>query len=424
MTPAQIASLVGLAAIFAIALARRVNIGLVAFGATLILVWAAHVDASAVVAKFPAELVLLIVGVTLLFGHAIASGAVDTLLWAGIRVAGGRRMLMPWIVCVLGIGLATVGAFPSALLAVLIPIVARLAAEARISYMMMALMTALVTNAAGFSPLGTSGALVKTLAHDAHRHYSPWLLYALVLGAHVVLALIVYAIFSWRDRHAERPAAGVERAEPAGSIGSRGTGSIWYQAACAVAIVLLVVGTTVWKLDVGLAALTLSVILQLLFRTGEEALLRRVPWSVVLLVSGLLVYLAALTAVGTLKVIENGLGGLSNDVIALIAVVYVTALVSNVESSTLVVLGVVTPIGLALTATGTSSTAVLAVLFAISMSAASVVVSPVHVGGALTLANGDVQVRPAMFRHLLYAALAITAIIPIATGLFPLAVGV
>ncbi|WP_338836713.1 SLC13 family permease [Gordonia polyisoprenivorans] len=91
MTPTQVASLVVLAGILVISILRKVNIGIVALAATLLMTTATHTDATKTLSKFPASLVILIIGVTLLFAHAERSGAINWLVEHALRWIGNRH---------------------------------------------------------------------------------------------------------------------------------------------------------------------------------------------------------------------------------------------------------------------------------------------------------------------------------------------
>lgn len=416
MTFDQTFSLVLLAVVFAVSIWRKANIGLVAYAATLLLALVTGADPVTALDGFPAGLVVLIIGVTLLFAHAEHSGAVDWAIGLSLRGVGERRWLVPWLGFTLGVVLASVGGFPTAVMAVVIPVVARLAATFGMPYAMMAVACALGTNAAGFSPLSTSGALLRTLTAKEGLTYSPWALFALVLGLQTLLALLVFG-FSGGVRAARGGAA----TTPVGPSPVAVAPMTAYRAASLGALAVFVIVAVGFDVDVGLTATALALVLQLAFRPEETTMLRRVPWSVVLVISGLLVYLAALERLGTLTAIEHALGAVAVPALAVLALAYITALVSNMESSTLVVLGVTVPVGLGLA--HLSGPVLLGVLVTISMSAAVVVVSPVHMGGALTLANAPHEDQRAIFTRLLVLSGVFTALVPGLTALFPILSG-
>ena len=116
---------------------------------------------------------------------------------------------------------------------------------------------------------------------------------------------------------------------------------MWCSGVALVAFVVLVVFP---KTDVGITAVAMAVILQILFRPNEKALLARIPWNSILLLCGLLTYLGLLEQIGTIASIQKGLNHLGTGPLLILVVAYMTALLCNIESSTLGVLGLIAPL--------------------------------------------------------------------------------
>lgn len=444
MTPTQIASLVVLAAILAVSILRKVNIGIVALVATLVLATVTHTSVKETLKAFPASLVILIIGVTLLFAHAERSGAVNWMVDRALRAIGPRHWLIPWLGFALGAALSTIGAFPTAPISLLLPMLGRIARTYRLNYLMMAVICVLGSNAAGLSPLSPAGALLETLARNAQVTYDPWELYAIVMALHVVVAAGIFLVQGGvRSSRAVAAlsaeptpvavAAGGETATGGASVGhdpavgnddqvpTETRFTVRYRTASLVSLLLFVVVTVVFKLDVGLTAIALAFLLQIAFRPPEGELIKRVPWNVVLLLGGLVIYLDLLDTIGTLESIEHALGGIGSPVLLILVVSYITGLISNMESSTLAVLGVTIPV--ALSVAGGSPDGVVAVMVAVVMSAAVVVMSPLHIAGALIIGNTPHDDQQSVFRRLLIWSAVLTAVVPGAVSLYPILFG-
>ena len=187
------------------------------------------------------------------------------------------------------------------------------------------------------------------------------------------------------------------------------------------ALVAFVVITVVFRLDVGLTAISLAFLLQLAFRPPEAELLKNVPWNVVLLLAGLVIYLGMLDTLGTLESIEKALGGIATPVLLIVVVAYLTAVISNMEFSTLGVLGVMMPV--ALSVTMHSSMSATAVMVAVTMAGAVVVMSPMHIAGALIIGNTPYPDQTSLFRRLLVWAAVLTLIVPPLACLYPILMG-
>ncbi|MFT4261880.1 MAG: SLC13 family permease [Nocardioides sp.] len=449
MTFVQILSLALLLAALVLSISRRINIGLLTLTAALVLMKASGTDVKTVFAAFPAQLVVLIIGVTLLFAHAERSGAVQWLVEQAVRVTRGNRAVIPWAGFAIGAGMSTIGAFPTAPISLLLPMLALLAKRHRLNYTMLAVVCVLGSNAAGLSPLSPAGALIKTIADSKGITYSPWKLYGVVLALHVVVCAVLLAgdatrsrlrpreVFAMSVGHAGAASRSDGPATPhsAGSSSTHATGGdeartpaaaapddAPYLLASLASLVAFVGLVLAFKFDVGLTALALALLLQVVFRADERQLIAAVPWNVVILLSGLVVYLGMLDTVGTLDSVESSLSSIGSPVLLVFVLCYVTGIISNMESSTLAVLGVMVPVGLGVTS-GSSSDA-FAVMVAVTMSAAVVVMNPLHIAGALIISNTEESRQHAQFRNLLLLGISLTAVVPGLIALYPVLTGV
>jgi di/tricarboxylate transporter len=295
------------------------------------------------------------------------------------------------------------------------------------------------------SPLSPAGALFRTLAQRAHLPYSPWALYGIVMGIHAIAALIAFLVLGGARAGPRAGDSGQPRAESGGGgTASRtanaggvqeqratGVGAAHrasfnnsrrvYLVASLVSVGLLVIAAVGFRFDIGLTALSLALLLQVFFRPPEKEMLAQVAWSVVLLLAGLLIYLNLLEKIGTLQSIQNALNGIRSPLVTMLALSYITALLSNVDSSTLVVLGAMAPIGLAISSG--SASAVLAVLVTVATATAIISMSPVHIDGSLIIANTPNNDEPQLFRRLIYLSVAISIVAPGLIAVYPILAG-
>src|SRR5215213_1926681 len=97
MSP-QIAAILGLVVMFVVATALPVNMGALAF-AMAFLVGTLFVGLSAerIIAGFPGDLFVTLVGITYLFAIAERNGTIDWLVRQAVRAVGGRIAAIPWI---------------------------------------------------------------------------------------------------------------------------------------------------------------------------------------------------------------------------------------------------------------------------------------------------------------------------------------
>ncbi|MCU1650177.1 MAG: putative dicarboxylate carrier protein [Pseudonocardia sp.] len=222
----------------------------------------------------------------------------------------------------------------------------------------------------------------------------------------------------------KRPAAAGDDNPPAAAgLDNKGSGAtsapnrayMWCSGLGFVAFVLLVV---VAKADVGVSAMCLVALLQIAFHPNERALLSRLPWSSMLLLCGLLTYLGLMQKIGTIDSIAKVLHGLGAGIALVLVLAYLTAILCNIESSTLGVLGLMTPIVYTAFA---HSPLTFWVTCAVTVPAALMVMNPIHVAGTLIISNSAVEQQEALFRRLLTLAVSLAVIVPGLLAIIPIA---
>ena len=137
-------------------------------------------------------------------------------------------------------------------------------------------------------------------------------------------------------------------------------------------------------------------------------------WPVVLLVCGIVTYVAALQRYGTVDAVGHGILDLGRPHVVALLLCAVGAVTSAFASSA-GILGALIPLAAPLLLQGTLDTT--GVIVALALSATVVDATPFSTVGALVVANASEQERPTVYRGLLAwgAAMVITA--PVITWL-------
>lgn len=412
MTGPHVLSLVLLGLVLTVAIWRRMNIGVLSLAACFVLLWFTKVTPKQMYAKFPGDIVVLIAGVSLLFAHLERSGALRWVVESVYRVIGSRTTLLPWAGFVLAAALSSAGAFSTAPIALLVPMIAYVCVQYRSSFYLCELAVVIAANCAGLSPLNPTGALVHTTAAKFHVTYSEWGVWAVS----VAVAVVVVAALQLLDR--VRGGRGF-RATPAPAAASAPDAAVErpaYAVASGLALLVFVVLVVFWKTDVGVTAMALVVLLQVAFRPVESALLHRVPWNSILLLGGLLTYLGLLDLMGTMDAIEGSFEHIGSMALLVLVMAYLTALLCNIESSTLGVIGLMMPM---VFKTFGSSPELFFIVCAVAIPAALMVMNPIHVAGTLIIANTAEHEQDILFRRLLGTAVALAIIAPGVLALYP-----
>ena len=415
MSVAQGVSIALLIVVLVLAIWRRMNIGVLALAAALPVLALSGLPAKTMYTTFPGDIFVLIAGVSLLFAHLERSGALGWFVERVYRAVGDRHALLPWAGFLIAGALSTAGAFSTAPIAFLVPMVAHVSVRYRASFMLSELAVVIAANCGGLSPLNPTGAVVRAAASKLGVTYSGWGLWAVSIS----VAVAVVAVLQTLDALARRRGRAFEvTPAPAEAHDDDPRPGLAYMVCSGVALVAFLLLVVVAKTDVGVTAMCLAALQQIAFRPAERALLARIPWNSILLLCGLLTYLGLMQEIGTMESIAHILGHLGTGALLILVIAYLTALLCNIESSTLGVLGLIMPIAFG---TFGHTGIVFWVTAAVCVPAALMVMNPIHVAGTLIIGNSAVQFQDALFRRLLALAGSLALIIPGLLALVPIA---
>jgi di/tricarboxylate transporter len=244
-------------------------------------------------------------------------------------------------------------------------------------------------NAGNLSPLSAVGIIANTRMAAAGLGGHEWRVWAANFLAHSLVGAAAYALLI---RHS-RPAADAPEDHPEPL-----TSRQWLTLAAIVAWIVAVVG---FGLSIGLAGFAAAAIVILAGVSDENAAIRRMPWSAIVMVCGVTLLVALVEKTGGMDVFTAMLAKLArpstiNGVIAL-----VTGLISTYSSTSAVVLPTFLPTvpGLVQQVGGGNP---LAVALSINVGASIVDVSPLSTLGALCVAAvADAEVARDLFRKLM-----------------------
>ena len=227
----QLITVIALVVVFLIATVLPVHMGVLAFVAAFVVGTAfAGESTDDIVAGFPGDLFIILVGVTLLFAIAKANGTVDWLVHLGVRAVGGRIALIPWVMFLVTAVLTAVGAVVPAAVAIIAPVGMRFAKSYRMSPMLMGLLIINGASAGGFSPISIFGGITNGVVESNNLPSSPGLLFLSSFLFNLALSVVVFLLFGGRDlvrrsRTASAPAMETAvTAAAAPAVATAGTG--------------------------------------------------------------------------------------------------------------------------------------------------------------------------------------------------------
>jgi di/tricarboxylate transporter len=306
-----------------------------------------------VVAGFPRDLFVTLVGVTLLFSQAKVNGTLDRVARAGVRACRGNLGLMPLMFFGLALGLASIGAGNIASAALVAPMAMAVAARAKIPAFLMTIMVAHGAIAGALSPFAPTGIIAAKLMTQSGMPDYRWQAYLNNLLANTAIALAGYFIFGgWRlfrrSYLEEKGGAGSrsrDRAEPEGVEHNVDPLSITRTEPLATrhrvtlaAIAVLIIGVIGFQVDVGMGAYAAAVLLTLLRMADEREAIRAMPWSVIIMVCGVSVLTSLLERTGGIDLFTALIARFSTQRSVSGVVALVTGLISVYSSTSGVVL--------------------------------------------------------------------------------------
>lgn len=182
------------------------------------------------------------------------------------------------------------------------------------------------------------------------------------------------------------------------------------QVSTLVGLLGLVLGALVFDLHVGFVATTVAVALTLAFPQTSKDAVNQVSWGAVLLIGGIVTYVAMLERSGTIDWLGHSVAGIGVPLLAALLICLIGAVVSAFASTT-GILGALIPLAVPFLASG--SVGAVGLIAALSISASVVDSSPFSTNGALVVANSAEDGRDRVFRGLMTWGMALVVVAPL-----------
>ncbi|MGW7518436.1 SLC13 family permease [Streptomyces sp. NPDC054796] len=378
---AEVISIGALLVMFVVGTVLPINLGILAFVATFAVGTASlGLTEDEIFEGFPADLFVTIVGVTYLFSIARRNGTIDLLVAAGVRLVGGRIALLPWVLFLVAALLTAFGTFTPAAVAILVPIGMNFAHRYGINPLVTGMMVISGAHAGAFSPIAVSGALVLGMVDDSQLHVAPVTLFAASFAINFALSLLTFLLL--RNRPAPLAEASAEQSE-ASAPESTGAPD-WRQWLTLACLVALVVGALAFQLEIGFLALGAGALLALVDMKRQEKAVEGISWSTMLLVAGMMTYIAMLEKAGVIEEISEHAARIGVPVVVALLLCFTVAVTSAFASSTAILTAII-PIAVPLLISSNLSAAGL--VAALAVCATIVDTSPFSTNGALVLSN-------------------------------------
>ncbi|MDJ0013738.1 SLC13 family permease [Rhodococcus erythropolis] len=433
---ANVIALSVLVLVFVISTVRSVNMGALALVAAFVVgTLVFTVDTSEILDGFPASLFVILVGVTYLFALARNNGTVDWIIHAAVRAVRGRVALVPWAMFAVCAAVTAMGAVSPAAVAIIAPVAMGFATRYRIHPMLMGFMVVQGATAGSFSPIGIFGVITNDVMRQNGLPSSPALLFVSTFAAAAVVAAIAYVSFGGRALIARGAServlvSAVGNASGGGDTitgsgsgdnskggGKSSGGTAPHEGALnlerrltLLGLASLALGALVFDLDVGFTALTVAVLLTLIFPASARGAVDKISWGTVLLIGGIVTYVALLQNQNTVQWLGDSVAHVGIPLLAAFLICLIGAIVSAFASTT-GILGALIPLAIPFLMTGQVNATGLVIALAISSSLVDC--SPFSTNGALVVANAAPEERDVVFGLTMRWGMTIMVVTPI-----------
>lgn len=297
----SIISLVILLITIVIGFVKKINMGVLALGFSLILGYLGKVSASNIIKGFNSSLFLMLVGVSILFGIAQHNGTLNLIVKKLIKLSGKKAWLIPilmyfviYFIAFLGAGTIT-GFALAALFG--IPMAKELDADP----FLLTTMGQLGSIGGGIVPWAPTGIIGLELAKNANITGN--LANTMVLNTFLATAfgaIISYIFLKGYKLKAKELNSEVLKFNKNQKI-------------TLVGILCMVIGVAVFKMNIGLLSIFISIILILLKVGTEKEALGSVPWNTILLISGMGILMSLIVKLGGIKLLADILSLFMNE---------------------------------------------------------------------------------------------------------------
>jgi di/tricarboxylate transporter len=376
MSNMPLLSLIFLFAAIFIGFIRKVNVGILAIALAVFIGRIVGMNDTKIIAGFGSSLFIMLVGVTFLFSIVQINGTLDLIAKKAVALAGKRTWLVPVIVYLVGYGVAAAGPGAIPAIAIVSVFAVPLAIVMGASPIMMGAIGVIGTLAGRMTPITPEGILITSLAakQGMNNVLTPLLINATFTT--IVISIAIYVYFKGYKVKGENP---IKLSE----LPKFNTNQI----ITIIGVAVMIIATTKFQVNVGLASFVVAAILLLLKVADESQCIKAVPWGVLILITGVGVLMNIVITAGGIDLLAKTLAKVMTPKTAG-ALTGVTAGIMSWFSSAL---GVVFPtmiptVGTIVKQVGGNVTGS-ELITTIGLAASFAGLSPASTGGALILAS-------------------------------------
>ncbi|MGA3174296.1 MAG: SLC13 family permease [Syntrophorhabdales bacterium] len=400
-------SLIALAIAVIVGIVRSVNVGPLSLAIALVIgYYIGGVKIKDLMAGYPVNVFLMLAGITYMFAVANVNGTLVKLTNYAVKAVRGKVALIPIILFLVAFGLSSLGPGAITICALMAAPSMLLASQVGIPAFLMAVMVANGTQAGNMSPIAVAGVIVKGLADKMNLPDWSFILWMNSLVFFFAIGLGAYLLFGglklWKGSGTRDLAAATAKIDPEPFNRA--------QYLTLAGIVGLVIAVIFFKVDIGFGGFLVGTVLILLKAADEEKVFKAMPWSAIMMVTGVTVLINLMSKIGGMALFANIMAKQSTPYTVTLVAGFWSGLISAYASTIGVILPAFVPMAPDLLHK-VGGTDLLALISSIVLCGHVTDVSPLSTLGAIFIANAmENQDKKKLFRNMLIWGLAMTPV--------------
>ena len=326
-----ILSLVFFAAAIAIGCVLKKNTGIVSIALAFVLAKITKIPDKQVLSSFDSKLFIMLLGIMLLFGIAQNNRTLDILAKKSIALCRGKVKLIPIVLFVFSAVVSAVGPGLISTTGLMSALAMALAIKTGVEPISLLLFAAVGAFAGGLSPITPSGIVAITNAENSGVSGITFPIAVWMFIVMLFCALVLYFfIFKW---HKYKQDDGVQLID-AGEDEKFELKHIF----TIVGFVVVPVLQGAFGFDIGLTAFAVSCILFICGFADEGAVVKKIPWNTLLMITGVGMLISLVTELGGADLVSEGILVLMNKTTAPAILTIISGVMSWVSSASGVVM--------------------------------------------------------------------------------------
>ena len=372
----QVLSLLFLIGAIVLGFTKKLNVGIVSIGLAFVLGLISGVDTNVILSGFPSKLFMTLLGTMFFFCLLQENHTLELLSKKMVAMVGRKTFLIPIIIYVVSYVLSAAGPGASSVQSVMIIFAVSLSVQMHASPILMGSMAILGAVGGTASPIALSGIIVTDLTEEMGMSGVAFPVFLGVSVANLMCAVILYIVFKGYKMKSEDTIAKEDLPKFNRS-----------QIICIIALLVMVVAVVVFRYDVGLVSFALAFVLLFFGVVNEKAALKLIPWSVLLLITGVSILMAVTKELGGITLLSDLLASMMNRITAGPIIALTSGLMSWFSSANGVVLPTLIPTVQDIVANVGGNVTAVELIMAIVGGATVAGISPLSTGGSLILAS-------------------------------------